>query len=123
MLAVKDFFVAHGPFSKDLDDGSGSEWSDNQFQATVERFCLPAGFKSQIVACNAGPPAIVTQNGFVLKAGEVIAELAQAFFNLIGDVEPGLGMEFSTLFEREFLTGGFLIAAGAAGGGLVRWPV
>ena len=91
-------------------------WSDDDFEAT-EGCVTSATFEGDIVATDRGAPTSFVEDGLIVKAGEVVGEILEAVFDVIGEIEAEFGMEAFEIFVVERLGGfgrGFFVASALA---------
>ena len=94
---VEGFAVADGAFGGDFDDEGIGEGADEDFKSAV----LVAGGSAsevEVIAADAGAPAFFVDDGLEVESGEVIAESAEAAFDVFGEFIAESGVAIAELF-------------------------
>src|SRR5688572_30517938 len=79
VIAVEYLFVADGPFRRQVENVVCGEGANRDFEATVIA-SAPTRCETHIITAAGSSPTAITEHRLVLKTGEEMWQLGEAFF-------------------------------------------
>ena len=98
MRTADDLFVLDCSLGDQFDNVCGTERTDQHFKSAVEILGPAAGLSVEIVTADFRSPAVVTHQSLKAETGEMMGQLLQAVFDMVGQIDPAPGVKRLQLF-------------------------